>query len=86
VAWAQHRGVDKVEVRVDGADWQAARLASVPSVDTWRQWVYEWDASPGQHTIEVRATDRTGAVQPSRRAKPFPSGATGWQSTVVTVT
>ncbi len=86
VAWAQHRGVDKVEVRVDGVDWKAARLASVPSADTWRQWVYEWDASPGQHTIEVRATDRTGAVQPSRRAKPFPSGATGWQSTVVTVT
>jgi DMSO/TMAO reductase YedYZ molybdopterin-dependent catalytic subunit len=86
VAWAQHRGVDKVEVRVDGGGWKAARLATVPSVDTWRQWVYEWDAPPGQHTIEVRATDRTGAVQPSRRAKPFPSGATGWQSTVVTVT
>jgi DMSO/TMAO reductase YedYZ molybdopterin-dependent catalytic subunit len=85
VAWAQHRGVEKVEVRVDGGDWHATRLASVPSTDTWRQWVYEWDARPGQHTIEVRATDRTGAVQPARRAKPFPSGATGWQSTVVTV-
>jgi DMSO/TMAO reductase YedYZ molybdopterin-dependent catalytic subunit len=86
VAWAQHRGVDKVEVRVDGGDWTPTRLATVPSVDTWRQWVYEWDAAPGQHTIEVRATDRTGAVQPERRANPFPSGATGWQSTVVTVT
>jgi DMSO/TMAO reductase YedYZ molybdopterin-dependent catalytic subunit len=85
VAWAQHRGVEAVEVRVDGGGWHAARLATVPSIDTWRQWVYEWDASPGQHTIEVRATDRTGTVQPSRRAKPFPSGATGWQSTVVTV-
>ena len=86
VAWAQHRGVDKVEVRVDGGDWTSTRLATVPSTDTWRQWVYEWDAEPGQHTIEVRATDRAGAVQAERRAKPFPSGATGWQSTVVTVT
>jgi DMSO/TMAO reductase YedYZ molybdopterin-dependent catalytic subunit len=85
VAWAQHRGVDKVEVRIDGGDWQTTRLASVPSTDTWRQWVYDWDAPPGRHTIEVRATDRRGAVQPQRRASPFPSGATGWQSTVITV-
>jgi DMSO/TMAO reductase YedYZ molybdopterin-dependent catalytic subunit len=86
VAWAQHRGVARVEVRVDGGPWNEARLAAVPSVDTWRQWVWQWDAPPGQHTLEVRATDGTGAVQTNRRADPFPSGATGWQSTVVTVT
>lgn len=85
VAWAQHRGVERVEVRVDGGPWQQARLAPVPTVDTWRQWVWTWDAPPGSHTIEVRATDRTGATQPERRADPFPSGATGWHSTVVNV-
>jgi DMSO/TMAO reductase YedYZ molybdopterin-dependent catalytic subunit len=85
VAWAQHRGIDKVEVRVDGGRWSAARLADVPSTDTWRQWVWEWDATSGPHDIEVRATDSTGATQPEQRAAPFPSGATGWHSTAVTV-
>ncbi len=85
VAWAQQRGIDKVEVRVDGGRWSAARLAEVPSTDTWRQWVWEWDATPGSHTLEVRATDSTGATQPERRADPFPSGATGWHSTAVAV-
>jgi sulfite oxidase len=85
VAWAQHRGVAKVEVRVDEGPWQEARLAEVPSIDTWRQWVWEWDARPGSHTLEVRATDADGRTQPARRADPFPSGATGWHSTTVTV-
>jgi DMSO/TMAO reductase YedYZ molybdopterin-dependent catalytic subunit len=86
VAWAQHRGVDKVEVRVDGADWATARLAEIDTTDTWRQWVLDWDATPGRHTLEVRATDATGATQPEQRAMPFPDGATGWHSVVMTVT
>jgi DMSO/TMAO reductase YedYZ molybdopterin-dependent catalytic subunit len=85
VAWAQHRGIDKVEVRVDGGRWSTARLAAVPSTDTWRQWVWEWEAAPGSHELEVRATDSTGAVQPERRTDPFPRGATGWSSTQVSV-
>jgi DMSO/TMAO reductase YedYZ molybdopterin-dependent catalytic subunit len=85
VAWAQHRGIDKVDVRVDGGRWATARLAAVPSTDTWRQWVWEWDATPGGHLLEVRATDSTGAVQPERRTDPFPRGATGWSSTQVSV-
>ena len=85
VAWAQHRGIEAVEVRVDGGRWQAARLAAVPSTDTWRQWVWEWDADPGQHTLEVRATDATGEPQPQTRRPPRPDGATGWHSVVVRV-
>ena len=85
VAWAQHRGVSKVEVRVDGGRWHQARLAEVPSVDTWRQWLWVWEATSGEHILEVRATDRTGATQPEKRTDPFPSGATGWSSTPVTV-
>ncbi len=85
VAWAQHRGIDRVEVRVDEGPWQEARLAEVPSTDTWRQWVWQWDARRGSHRIEVRATDAEGDTQPEKRADPFPSGATGWHSTVVTV-
>ena len=47
VAWAQHRGIAKVEVRVDGGGWAQARLAEVPSADTWRQWVWEWAGHAG---------------------------------------
>jgi DMSO/TMAO reductase YedYZ molybdopterin-dependent catalytic subunit len=86
VAWAQHRGIRRVEVRVDGGPWRPARLAAEHSADTWRQWVWSLEATPGRHTLEVRATDGTGATQPEDRAPPFPDGATGWHSVVVTVT
>ena len=86
VAWAQHRGIRRVEVRADGGPWRPARLAAEHSPDTWRQWVWPWEATPGRHTLEVRATDGTGATQPQDRAPPFPDGATGWHSVVVTVT
>ena len=85
VAWSQHRGIDRVEVRVDGGPWQQARLASEAGTDTWRQWVLPWDAPPGRHDLAVRATDRTGTTQPERRTRPFPNGSTGWHSVVVTV-
>jgi sulfite oxidase len=85
VAWAQHRGIERVEVRVDESMWQPAELAPVPSADTWRQWLWRWDARAGTHTIEVRATDGDGVTQTARRADPFPSGATGWHSRTVTV-
>ncbi|MFC8716649.1 molybdopterin-dependent oxidoreductase [Kitasatospora sp. NPDC057198] len=86
-AWATHRGIAAVEVRIDGGPWQRAELAADAGPDLWRQWSYAWTgATPGTHRIEVRATDAAGAVQPESRAAPFPAGATGWHSTVVTVT
>jgi DMSO/TMAO reductase YedYZ molybdopterin-dependent catalytic subunit len=77
VAWAQHRGISKVEVQVDEQPWTAARLAADASIDTWRQWVYEWDATPGSHDIRVRAYDGSGKVQSPVEAPPAPDGATG---------
>ncbi|MFD5028428.1 molybdopterin-dependent oxidoreductase [Streptomyces sp. NPDC058373] len=85
VAWAQHRGIRKVEVRVDGGPWQEARLAAQANLDTWRQWVWEWPATEGSHTLEVRATDATGTPQTSRRQGTVPDGATGLHSVVVSV-
>jgi DMSO/TMAO reductase YedYZ molybdopterin-dependent catalytic subunit len=85
VAWAQHVGIAKVEVQVDGGQWTEARLATAPSTDLWVQWVYEWDAAAGPHTLAVRATDRSGRTQTDSRARPFPSGSTGRHSVVVTV-
>jgi DMSO/TMAO reductase YedYZ molybdopterin-dependent catalytic subunit len=86
VAWAMHRGVSQVEVKVDDGEWTRTRLATEPSVDAWRQWVYEWDAKPGRHLIAVRATDGPGAVQTGEQASPDPDGATGWHTIRVTVT
>ncbi|MFF7364558.1 molybdopterin-dependent oxidoreductase [Streptomyces sp. NPDC008125] len=85
VAWAQHRGISRVEVRVDGGDWHTARLGAEDGRDTWRQWVWEWPATSGHHTLEVRATDGTGATQTADRVGTVPDGATGWHSVVVDV-
>ena len=85
-AWAQHRGITAVEVRVDDGDWAPATLATEASVDTWRQWSYLGDATPGEHTLTVRATDATDSVQTSDLADPVPDGATGWHSVDVQVT
>ncbi|MFJ7999476.1 molybdopterin-dependent oxidoreductase [Streptomyces sp. NPDC096310] len=86
VAWAQHRGIARVEVRVDGGPWHTARLAAQDTRDTWRQWVWEWPATTGDHTLEVRATDQDGYTQTGRRVGTVPDGATGWHSVVVSVT
>lgn len=85
VAWAQHRGIDRVEVQVDDQPWQPATLAAEYTIDTWRQWTWQWDATAGNHTLRVRATDRTGTPQTEQRTPPFPDGSTGWHSRVFTV-
>jgi DMSO/TMAO reductase YedYZ molybdopterin-dependent catalytic subunit len=85
VAWAQHKGIEAVEARVDRGPWQEATLAAVPGIDTWQQWVWEWNATPGTHLIEARATDKTGYTQTSAIADVAPNGATGYPSTQVTV-
>ncbi|MGD9999037.1 MAG: molybdopterin-dependent oxidoreductase [Ilumatobacteraceae bacterium] len=85
IAWAQHRGIAKVEVRIDDGEWHEAQLATDLTDDTWRQWLYEWDATPGEHTIRVRATDKAGETQTEEVSRPDPDGATGWHTRTVTV-
>ncbi|MEO5982750.1 MAG: molybdopterin-dependent oxidoreductase [Pedococcus sp.] len=85
VAWAQGRGIEGVEVRVDDGPWQKATLGPDGGTDYWRQWFWEWDAKSGRHDLTVRATDGTGEVQTQERADPFPGGASGYHSIVVLV-
>ena len=85
VAWAPAKGIAKVEVSADNGPWQQATLAASGGIDTWRQWMWGWDARPGLHNLRVRATDNSGATQTPRRAYPVPNGASGWDSVVVTV-
>jgi DMSO/TMAO reductase YedYZ molybdopterin-dependent catalytic subunit len=89
VAWAQHRGIAKVEVRASTENaagaWQEAELLDTVSPDTWRQWRLTWNATPGDYQIQVRATDATGVTQTEQTAPPEPDGATGWHTILVTV-
>jgi DMSO/TMAO reductase YedYZ molybdopterin-dependent catalytic subunit len=86
VAWAQHKGIEAVEVRVDSGPWQEASLALVPGLDTWRQWVWEWDATGvGPHTIEARATDKTGYTQTAVQTPEAPNGASGYPVSQINV-
>jgi sulfite oxidase len=86
VAWAQHRGIRAVEVRVDSGPWRPARLAGEPTVESWRQWSFTWvGAERGAHRLQVRATDAAGETQTSSVAPPAPDGATGWHTISVDV-
>jgi hypothetical protein len=85
VAWAQPDGVAEVEVRVDGGEWQQARLGPDAGVDYWRQWYLPWKPEKGSHMVAVRATNRQGETQTSTRATPFPDGSSGIQEVVVNV-
>ncbi|NEK86086.1 molybdopterin-dependent oxidoreductase [Blastococcus saxobsidens] len=80
VAWAQTRGIARVEVRVDDADWVEAELSPQVDADLWRQWVLPYDFTPGQHSLTVRATSADGETQTEERASPKPDGASGWHS------
>ncbi len=86
VAWAQHKGIEAVEVRVDRGPWRQASLSAVPDLDTWRQWVIFWNATPGSHLIEARATDKTGYTQTAVQTAPEPNGASGYPIIQVSVT
>jgi DMSO/TMAO reductase YedYZ molybdopterin-dependent catalytic subunit len=84
VAWAQHRGIEAVEVNIDGT-WYRAKLAAQDTIDTWRQWYYIWDATAGAHTVKVRATDRSGHTQTGVVHQTEPNGATGYHTIQVSV-
>jgi DMSO/TMAO reductase YedYZ molybdopterin-dependent catalytic subunit len=84
IAWAPDRGIGKVEVGIDGT-WHEAGLSAPISNATWVQWLYRWDATPGQHTISVRATDGTGALQEEIPSRPAPDGARGWHTVSVDI-
>ena len=72
-AWAPRYGTDMVEYRIDGADWQGARILG-PNMGrfTWVRFQFPWLAKPGRHLIETRVTDLNGATQPD--TVPFNKG------------
>ncbi|MDE8670063.1 molybdopterin-dependent oxidoreductase [Pseudarthrobacter sp. H3Y2-7] len=85
VAWAQHRGIAKVELRVNRGPWQQADLAPGISLDTWYQWQLGIDLTPGQYEVQVRATDNNGDPQAEEPRPVVPDGATGFHTIRVDV-
>jgi len=86
VAWAQHTGIARVEVRVDDGPWAQADLAPAATADTWRLWTWPWNAPAGEHALTVRAVTTAGQVQTADRADTVPDGATGLHTVRVAVT
>ena len=81
LAWAVHRGIEEVQVRIDEGEWMSAEIGGVPTEDTWVQWVYRWDTSdvePGDHRVQARAIDGDGVPQPEGPAPVAPNGAEGY--------
>jgi len=85
IAWATDRGIAAVQVQIHDGPWRQATLAASDNPDTWRQWTYDWPATPGTHSIQVRAADDSGTYQTGTQASPYPSGASGYESLVVIV-
>ena len=78
IAWAGERGIDRVELQIDEAPWVEAELRSPPlSPLTWVHFRYDWKASPGLHTLRVRAYETGGTPQTEMASGARPDGATG---------
>ena len=74
VAWAQHRGIERVEVRVDDGAVAAGRAGRrghrrhLAAVGRW-----SGTPRPASHTLTVRATDaKRHRRRPTERAAPVP--------------
>jgi DMSO/TMAO reductase YedYZ molybdopterin-dependent catalytic subunit len=85
VAWAQHTGIGKVELRMNRGPWQQAELAEGISRDTWYQWKLSVELTQGQYEVQVRATDLAGGVQDEQARPAAPDGATGFHTIRVDV-
>ncbi len=61
-------GIRKVDYSVDGgATWHQATLVGPTNREiAWVRFKFDWNATPGDHALMTRATDKTGNVQPTK--------------------
>jgi DMSO/TMAO reductase YedYZ molybdopterin-dependent catalytic subunit len=64
-AWSGTGPVTAVEISFSGAgEWQSATLEPPAGPYQWQSWSFQWEATPGRHSLRARATDAAGNVQP----------------------
>jgi DMSO/TMAO reductase YedYZ molybdopterin-dependent catalytic subunit len=87
IAFAGIRGIQQVEVSVDGGvTWQRASVQPPLSDQTWVFWNWTWRPTvTGMYTIVARATDGTGILQTQEKRGTVPNGATGWHQINIAV-
>ncbi len=85
IAFAGSREIERVEVGIDDGPWNSVELEPVINKLQWRRWRWDWPAMVGRHTVTVRATDGTGALQTDEVRPPHPDGASGYHRIEVTV-
>ncbi|HLG72385.1 MAG TPA: molybdopterin-dependent oxidoreductase [Chloroflexota bacterium] len=79
IAFAGDRGIQKVELSIDGGKtWQPADLLPPLGPLTWVFWRTSISLESGPYDVQVRATDGSGQLQTNRRADPFPAGSSGY--------
>ncbi len=74
--------IDRVEVRIDDGDWQAAELDRTESAEhAWTIWSLDWpEPAAGPHTITSRAIDAAGNIQPAMDDPLIANKHTYWES------
>ena len=77
IAHVGARGVSRVQVQVDGGEWQDAQIRTPLADTTWVIWRYDWPFAEGAHTFTVRCFEYDGTPQIAERQGSRPSGATG---------
>ncbi|MCY4147613.1 MAG: molybdopterin-dependent oxidoreductase [Chloroflexi bacterium] len=80
IAYAGAKQISRVEVSVNGGEWQAAQLRQPLSELTWVIWRYDWRFQEGDYKFEVRAYDGAGELQSLQSRGTRPDGATGVHS------
>ena len=77
IAYAGAKMISKVEVSVNGGDWEEAQLRQPLSELTWVVWRYDWRFQEGEYRFEVRTYDADGNMQSLDSRGTRPDGATG---------
>jgi DMSO/TMAO reductase YedYZ molybdopterin-dependent catalytic subunit len=79
-AWG--KPIDRVEVRIDGGDWQPATIDTIDEAEfAWKIWTLDWpDPAPGEHTVTSRAIGLDGEVQPAMDDPIIADKKTYWES------
>jgi DMSO/TMAO reductase YedYZ molybdopterin-dependent catalytic subunit len=77
-AWSGGEPIVRVQFSADGGvTWVDADVEVPNGPHGWCAWSLQWDATPGDHELCVRATDASGAAQPLESTATWNQGGYG---------